>query len=64
MHTCVEAKEVVEAERGLDKGIHTAPLSQARFLESPRRAWNECSLAARALVFTAAPLFAILVAVK
>ena len=45
-------------------GIHTAPLSQARFLEFPRRAWNECSLAARSLVVTAAPLFAILVAVK
>ena len=44
-----------------------APLplhSQARFLESPSRAWNECGLASRALVAAASPLFALGVAFK
>jgi len=38
--------------------------SQARFLESPSRAWNECGLASRALVAAASPLFALGVAFK
>ena len=44
-----------------------APLplySQARFLESPSRAWNECGLASHALVAAASPLFALGVAFK
>ena len=40
------------------------PYSQARFLESPSRAWNECGLASRALVAAASPLFALGVAFK
>eukprot|EP00964_Phaeocystis_antarctica_P021510 scaffold11939_cov73-Phaeocystis_antarctica.AAC.5 len=48
------------------RAIATAPfpLTQARFLESPRRAWNECGLASRALVVAASPFFATGVAIK
>ena len=43
---------------------HPCPYTQARFLESPRRAWNECGLASRALVVAASPFFATGVAFK
>ena len=48
------------------RAIITAPCpyTQARFLESPRRAWNECGLAFRALVVVASPFFATGVAIK